>query len=265
MKNPIIIMNFSGAYEWENFYKNNKFKLVNLKNVRGTNCYCDDLALAELKNRIRDYPADGIHYIDSGNYHYVTKLWADKIKEPFSLVLFDHHTDMQPPAFGTVLSCGSWVKELLDICPNLKKVYLIGIGEKYIFPVKNMYKERLVWFPEKDILNNKALHWFQKTYIKESLYISVDKDLLSTDVVTTNWDQGDVSLTMFQNLIHVILSYHKVIGMDVAGECTNMSDQENIKKIYEKHSIVNEMLLREYLQSEYTEEIDYDIKNKVRR
>ena len=37
----------------------------------------------------------GIHFLDSGNYHYVTGIMTEQIKQGFSLILFDHHTDMQ--------------------------------------------------------------------------------------------------------------------------------------------------------------------------
>ena len=62
-----------------------------------------------LKRMIADYPAEGVHFIDSGNYHYLTKFWTDKLETPFSLIVFDHHPDMQPPLFDNILSCGSWV------------------------------------------------------------------------------------------------------------------------------------------------------------
>ena len=44
-----------------------------------------------MKRVIAGYPAEGIHFIDSGNYHYLTKLWTDKLRVPFSLIVFDHH------------------------------------------------------------------------------------------------------------------------------------------------------------------------------
>ena len=34
--------------------------------------------------------------------------FVDKIKKPFSLVLFDHHTDMLQPMIHDLTSCGSW-------------------------------------------------------------------------------------------------------------------------------------------------------------
>ena len=47
---------------------------------------------------------EGIHFLDSGNYHYVSKIWMEKIEEEFELLVLDHHTDMQPPMFGDILS-----------------------------------------------------------------------------------------------------------------------------------------------------------------
>lgn len=41
----------------------------------------------------------GIHFIDSGNYHYMTRLWLTRMDQPFCLLVYDNHTDMQPPGF----------------------------------------------------------------------------------------------------------------------------------------------------------------------
>ncbi|QHQ63202.1 arginase family protein [Anaerocolumna sedimenticola] len=248
MKNPIIVMNFSGVYEKENFYKNEEFQWIDCKYILGTNCYCDEIAESELRMLMNPYSPYGIHFIDSGNYHYVSKLWADKITEPFSLLLFDHHTDMQPPAFGNVLSCGSWVKDMM--CnPYLNKIYLMGIDEKYIFSVLYQYKEKVVWFSEKDLANKKTLNWFKNAFIKEPLYISVDKDVLSAETVKTNWDQGKVSLDTLSSLLKTILNNQKVIGMDICGECTDILESERNSKLYQTHDKVNLFLLNEFLQT----------------
>ena len=50
----------------------------------------------------------------------------EKIDIPFRLILFDNHTDMQPPAFGGLLSCGGWAAEALEKLPHLQEVILIG-------------------------------------------------------------------------------------------------------------------------------------------
>ena len=249
MKNPMVIMNFSGVYEKENFYKNEEFQWIDCKNIIGTNCYCDEIAEKELKTLIKNYSPYGIHFIDSGNYHYVSKLWIDKITEPFSLMLFDHHTDMQPPAFGSVLSCGSWVKDAMSN-PYLNKIYLMGVDEKYIFTVLNQYKDKLVWYSETDLENKKVLNKFKNLYMKEALYISIDKDLLSTDIVKTNWDQGNITLKTLESLLNIVLYNQKIIGVDICGEGTGLLESERNFKLYQNHDKVNLFLLNEFLKAE---------------
>ena len=57
-----------------------------------------------------------------GNYHYVTKFLTDM--EPFSLVMNDHHTDMQQPLFPQLTSCENWAADVLRDNPFLEKLLL---------------------------------------------------------------------------------------------------------------------------------------------
>ena len=97
-------MNFSGVYSEEPFALNPRFTHLDCTHLHGTDCYCDKDGQRAIRRIIAPYPAQGIHFIASGDYHYVTKFWTDKISIPFSLVLFDHHTDMQPSQRGGMLS-----------------------------------------------------------------------------------------------------------------------------------------------------------------
>ncbi|MEO4750897.1 arginase family protein, partial [Phocaeicola vulgatus] len=72
---PIIIMNFTGVYDYEAFARNNKFIWLDCRHLYGTDGYCDREGALALKGMIADYPAEGVHFIDSGNYHYLTKFW----------------------------------------------------------------------------------------------------------------------------------------------------------------------------------------------
>ena len=54
----------------------------------------------------------------------MTRLWLEKIGEPFQLLVLDNHTDMQLPAFGGILSCGGWIAHALETQPYLKKVFV---------------------------------------------------------------------------------------------------------------------------------------------
>ena len=81
-------MNFTGVYDYEPFSHNKKFTWLDCTHLQGVECYCDKEGAHALKRVIANYPADGIHFIDSGNYHYLTKFWTDKIQQPFSLIVF---------------------------------------------------------------------------------------------------------------------------------------------------------------------------------
>ena len=108
-KKQVVLMNFSGIYETESFYETvpqeNRIWL-DCRTIPGTNCYCDEEGERELKERMEPLGAEGIHFLDSGNYHYVTKLWLDQAKEPFDLLVLDHHTDLQQPMFGEFSPAG---------------------------------------------------------------------------------------------------------------------------------------------------------------
>lgn len=57
MKQQMIVMHMSGAYEEQTFYKQNRQMVheVDCKNIEGTNCYCDDVAKEEIRRRIAAY------------------------------------------------------------------------------------------------------------------------------------------------------------------------------------------------------------------
>ena len=113
-KRTPVIMNMSGIYREEKFWKGQETVWVEAEDITGTNCYCDEDARTEISCRIDKFSSEGVHFIDSGNYHYLTRLWIGKIKQPFRLLVFDNHTDMQPPAFGGLLSCGGWIAAALE-------------------------------------------------------------------------------------------------------------------------------------------------------
>ena len=122
----MVVLNFSGVYETQEFWREENASVLELKAMSGCNCYCSEEAFISLKSRIHDAELRDIHFMDSGNYHYMTRLWVEKTEEPFQLLVLDHHTDMQPPAFGGLLSCGGWVRSSLEEIKNLCSVLIIG-------------------------------------------------------------------------------------------------------------------------------------------
>ena len=150
----VTIQNFSSIYSEQPFMrelhnlaaqkssKNAEIRWLNCTRIAGTDCYCDDEAITEINKLIDESlnfsceaaPATppAIHFFDNGNYHYMSKLWTDRIQEPFDLVVFDHHPDMQPPRFGDILSCGGWVKKVLEENKFVQNVILIGVADHLV-------------------------------------------------------------------------------------------------------------------------------------
>ena len=187
--------------------------------IDGTDCYCDDEAQATL-NKIIDETVTtipGIHFFDNGNYHYMSKLWTDRVQEPFDLVVFDHHPDMQSPRFEGILSCGSWVKEVLEQNKFVQNVIIIGVADYLVDEVKNdivPFRNR-IQFIRKSELDSIATLRLQND---NPLYISIDKDALSTAEAATNWDQGSLTYDQLADTLTALAQIHKILGIDICGE-----------------------------------------------
>jgi len=53
------------------------------------------------------------------------------------------------------------------------------------------------------------------------VYFSIDKDVLSEQVVTTDWQQGQMRLIEFKLILADLIKRGDVIGIDICGECCN--------------------------------------------
>lgn len=217
-----VIMDFTHTYAADDFETIDGI-WIDCTDITGTNCYCDEEAQEKLRAFIAPYPAAGIHFIDSGNYHYLSKLWVEKITEPYSLVLFDHHPDMQSPRFEGMLSCGGWVRTLLEESQWLQRVYIIGASAALKEEAQG-YKERVNYITEEEAVSFPQLGKNFFLTAEEKIYLSIDKDVLATTEVHTNWDQGSLSTEQLIHQLHCIFHETKVIGADICGEDPALDD-----------------------------------------
>lgn len=100
--------------------------ILDFTTLSGTTGFCDDAAADEIRRRIADFPARGIHFLDNGNFHYLTRFWCEKITEDFALVVYDHHVDLRKPVFPGLMSCGSWIRDVLLRNCHCRAVLIIG-------------------------------------------------------------------------------------------------------------------------------------------
>lgn len=215
-----IIMNFSGIYREEDFWEGQEPVWLDFQKLQGVNCYCTPEAEAAIKEKICDLPVQGIHFLDSGNYHYLSKFWLEKIQEPFSLLVFDNHTDMQEAAFFGLLSCGSWAGEVLDTHELLSHICVAGPGLKDFREYKGQAWAKLTRICREELSDGgeEILREFLETDPDLPLYISIDKDVLRKEEARTNWDQGELALDQLLKLLELIFEKRKVIGVDICGE-----------------------------------------------
>ena len=210
---------------------------IDCTNIDGVNGYCDERAGKILCKKITRFPLKGVHFLGSNNYHYISKFWIDRIRVPFSLVLFDHHSDMQPGMIDGLLSCGNWVKFILDKNSYLQKVFLIGTSNASVSTIKEKYSGRWFLFSEKDVGNKNRWKKFFKKNISGPLYISIDKDVLSAQYAVTGWDQGKMNLAEMKEYLTDLYSDGNVIGADVCGDVMkheNVSELMRVRKIDHK-------------------------------
>ena len=186
---------------------------ISMKDVDGRNMYCDDEAYGIIRGRLSGFSdsASGIHLIDTGNYHYMSRVFTSFIEDGYDLLLIDHHTDMQEASFGGLLSCGSWAREVLEKDAHLGTLTVIG-PEKF-----EEGGDEITVSAGGRKLTGCVYKGMNEASEKLPLYISVDKDVMGTSMCITNWDQGDLTMNELAEIIAEFSGGRKVIGADICG------------------------------------------------
>ena len=211
MKVSLLIADFSGVYAEEGFLQKLQergvpYRRIGLGDIEGTTCYCDPDAEAEISRRLVLEPGELMRWIDSGDYHYVTKILAAREQDPFTLVLLDNHPDDQAPAFGGVLSCGSWVRDLRETNPLLEEVWTLGPDHRIRNASGTVDRELETGID--DLLAALA---------GKRVYLSIDKDVLDWEWARTDWSQGTYSPALLKDWLDGLLRLD-VVAVDVCGE-----------------------------------------------
>lgn len=239
-----VIMNFSGIYKNQNFYKNyaeEEIFWTELSDLSGCNCYCDAEASDRIRKEIQAFTGNGLHFIDSGNYHYMTRLWLEKLQIPFRLLVFDNHTDMQPPAFGGLLSCGGWIAASLEELPLLQEVILVAPDEEAYTQVEPDLQQKVLFLSREKLSTMTAEEkegFFNNLSEDLPLYVSVDKDVLCKGDASTTWSQGDMHLSELMSFLELVLERQNILGMDVCGECDMDSCSEDFLNDHANEAIL---------------------------
>lgn len=223
---------------------------IDFSDVLHSNGFCEPQSLLEIRKRLKAQPSGTIHFIGNGNYHYVSFLLLERMQIPFSLVLFDHHSDMMED--GGMMSCGSWVKHALQENRFLNKVLIIGVNETdyTTFISHPSSYQKVTMIPERKLQTtpiNQIVNEIRSfLHNEKSIYISIDKDVLNKHEVMTTWDQGSMSIVQLLLILNHLANHYSILGMDVCGEYkanpSNLYDKES-GELIRMNEIVNKMLL----------------------
>ncbi|MGE5385713.1 MAG: hypothetical protein ACM3SV_07485 [Betaproteobacteria bacterium] len=177
----------------------------------------------------------------SGDYHHLSYLLLSRLagRGPFQLVVFDNHPDNMRFPFG--IHCGSWVYWASRL-PFVSHVHVVGITSSdvsgahwwenhlralsarrltyWCMDVDTRWARRLgmatsfqVAANPDELLERFAARMRQKP---EPTYISIDKDVLSAEVVQTNWDQGRLLGKHLHDGLGLFAG--RLVGSDINGE-----------------------------------------------
>lgn len=190
--------------------------------------------LGDLAQALDPPKENSLVFFGSGNFHYLTLPILSHLEGPVTLVVFDHHIDAGDMLFPGMVSCGSWIRDLLDLLGNIDRVYVIGPQLKQ-YPHKTIpdhIKEKLVVIDESEILEN---HWqaLANQLAGKRIYLSIDRDLLSEVEVETNWDQGGVKSQQLQNYLLASLAGSQLLGADICGDW-DWTEQDFLSQVANK-------------------------------
>ena len=262
----IDILDFSGMFSRERALipepDRFDFRIVDFTGLEETMCFCGPESAAVIRQRIAEMERGAVgpgrlHWIDTGDYHYLTYFFLERLTRPFTLVLFDNHPDDQPSVFGPdMLSCGGWVRTAMETLPNLRCVVRVGVTEKIPGTSPGMTESGAgndvevagddgegagndgkgagndgktpdqVGGDEKRVGNGRSVIDVDGERLKdvvaglaergESVYLSIDKDVLEWADARTDWSQGVMRLNELLSLLDLFKGTD-LAGVDICG------------------------------------------------
>lgn len=191
-----------------------------------------------------------IIFLGSGDFHHLSLPLIERQSQiqsqqtqndlaSLQLIILDNHPDNMRYLFG--IHCGSWVSFAAKL-PYISHIHVVGITSSDI-AFSHLYENRLA-----PLYSGKITYWCKgietkwvdriglkkayrtfgsledliATFIEEQkdqhdpIYLSIDKDVLSENVIQTNWDQGDLSKTDFFDLLTALKP--RILSADVTGD-----------------------------------------------
>ena len=213
----------------------------------------DMRALEARLGAIAPPPGSGplVTFYGSGDYHHLATALISAVASPVSVIHFDNHPDwVRVPATH---NCGGWVNRTLAL-PQVARVVTLGVcsddlvlpqlktgnlpalssGRLEVHPWRaapsrvwgrigdgfghRQVGRHLVWNCLADRDWPAFLDRLLARLPTESVWVTIDKDVLRPADATTNWDQGQMPLEALRYALGRIARSRRIVGVDVCGE-----------------------------------------------
>lgn len=216
----ISLLNFDGTLKQQPWLRGYPGEWIDFSDLHSCQGYCSSESLRHIQSRLKSRKYKNITLIGNGNYHYVTYLLLSEIRQTFSLILFDHHTDLAFDDDVPLISCGSWVSMALKTLPLLNRVVIIGANTSTLFRASGI-PDKVTVISEQEVRRLSPVDIVRaiRSVLPDGpVYISVDKDVLDPDNAVTNWDQGSMTLRQLLDVIRELKRLRPIVGEDICGE-----------------------------------------------
>lgn len=201
--------------------------------------------------------------LGSGDYHHLTAVLLAEVREQVTVLHFDNHPDWVwlAPAYH----CGSWVNRALDL-PTVARVVTMGPcstdlalpefkggnmralaeGRLELYPWRcapafvwrqmenrpcyRQHGHTLKWRNIGDESWPDLLEEIRTRIPTDSVWFSIDKDVLRLEDAGTNWDQGEMSFEALLDGVRRLARGKRVIGADICGDYSDRRFNGNLVK-----------------------------------
>ncbi len=195
-----------------------------------------------------DDDSPGLTFVGSGDFHHVSLALLRRLRTPFNLLVLDHHPDWMRAV--PLLHCGTWLHHASRL-PHCRRIFHVGgdmdfdntfrwlapwaalrCGRLTVLPAVRRFHGR-AWdripheplrFAPQQPADARRLFELIGPYRDElkrrPLYVSLDKDVLTPEGATVNWESGHLRLSEVQAVLRAFIGAagHRVAGMDVVGD-----------------------------------------------
>ena len=207
---------------------------------------------------IYDNEADfKLSFYGSGDFHHFTLFMLQHYKDPFYLVMFDHHYDVGSFRWRhkdhIEYHFGSWLYTAIQMKTCLG-VLLVGPPEHWLTSrlqhipyLKNNFNLKVIGekVTNKLDLYNSLVDEIPKDC---NIYITIDKDVLTEDDLITDWDAGSLTIKELFKMLQVLTDKctDRIVGVDICGDPRRQDflEEHELRKIYRDHLVFNQRIIK---------------------